>query len=479
MKVVLTTSPRAEGDLERSGLPFLGIGYIGSWLKKYGYGVKIIDPHVLSLGVEESVEKILEYNPQAVGVTATTDNRFKAIDLIKKLKGKNPDLFIFVGGPHFAMTARNALEKIPEIDVVVKGEGEITSQELLDAVQKNNSFNTIRGIFYRDSNSGKIVETPDRPFVRNIDIFPINWDLYEMDNYYRNIDGTKIRGIGVISSRGCPNRCAFCVNAAFRKGIMRLRDPIKFVDEVEFLKNKYGFRGFDFWDDTMTVVKEHVRKICEEILRRKLDIIWYARARVNTVDRDLLKLMRKAGCIRISYGVESGSPRILRIIRKNITLEQTINAVKQASDMGMSIVTNFMVNLPYETENDLKMTIELMKKLAKIKNVIPAYGFSIIYPGIEMEEMAKKEGILPKDFSWNEPYRSKKYKIAGVDPSLPLMEWPGHEIEKIKAIMTKELGLRGGFLRTGFGKFKKIRSFSEFRELAKTGIRYLSAKLKR
>ncbi len=471
MRIVLTTSPRAEGDLERGGLPFLGIGYIGSWLEKHGYNVKITDPHTFDWNIDKSVKEILKHNPQAIGITATTNNRLKAIELIKKFKKQNPNLFIFVGGPHFALTGENALEKVPEIDVVVKGEGETTSQELLDVLQKNKDFNRVQGIFYRKD--GKIIETPDRLFEQDIDKFTLNWKLFEIDKYHRNIDGTNIRAIGVISSRGCPNRCAFCVNAAFWKAILRLRDPIKFVNEIEFLKKEYGFQGFDFWDDTLTISKEHVRKICNEILKRNLNIKWYARARVDTVDKEMLELMWKAGCIKISYGVESGSGQIIKIIRKNITSEQALTAAQISSDLGMKIMMNFMVNLPYETMDDLKMTIDLMKKLNSIKNVTSAYGFSIIYPGTEMEIMAKKEGWLPRDFSWNEPYKSEKYKIAGIDSSLPYMEWAGAEIEKIKAIMTKELGPRGGILKKGFKKFRKVKSLKEFKELAKVGLRYI------
>lgn len=472
MKIVLTTAPRAEGDLERGGLPFLGIGYIGSWLKKHGYEAAITDPHTFGWDINRAAEEILKHDSRAIGVTATTNNRFKAIELIKEIKKKKPDLFIFVGGPHFALTAENTLRVVPDIDCVVKREGEIPTKELLDEFQESRGFGKIQGIFYRDK-QGKIIETPDQPFVEDINIFTLNWDLFEVKKYHRNIDGTDIRAIGVISSRGCPSRCAFCVNAAFRKGFFRLRDPIKFIDEVEFLKNKYGFEGFDFWDDTLTISKEHVRKICDEIIKRKLDIKWYARARVNTVDKEMLSLMKKAGCIRISYGVESGSPRILKIIRKNITPEQAIKAAQVSSDLGMMVVMNFMVNLPYETMEDLKMTIDLMKKLNSIKSVIAAYGFSIIYPGTEMEVMAKKEGWFPKDFSWNEPYRSEKYKIAGVDASLPLMEWSGAEIEKIKAIMTRELGVRGGALKKGFKKLKKVKSFKEFKDLVKIGVKYI------
>ncbi len=475
MKIILTTSPRAEGDLERKGLPFLGIGYIASWIQRHGYEVAITDPHTFNWGIIKSVQEILKHNPDAVGVASTTNNRFKAINLIKELKKQNKNLFIFVGGPHFAMTAENALRIVSEIDAVVKGEGEITTQELLDAFKKDKDFSRVQGIFYRDR-QGKIIETPNRPFLQDINAFSLNWDLFELEKYYRTIDGTNIKAVGVLSSRGCPNLCAFCVSAAFWKAVLRLRDPIKFVDEVEYLKNKYGFEGFDFWDDTLTVSKDHVRKICNEILKRNLNIKWYAPTRANTVDKEILSLMKKAGCIRISFGAESGSPRILKIIRKGIMSEQVINAAQMSSDVGMKVMINFMVNLPYETPEDLRMTIDLMKRLNRIKNVTAAYGFSIIYPGTEMEIMAKKEGWLPKDFSWNEPFRSEKYKIAGIDASLPYMEWPGKEIEKVKAIMSRELGVKGGILKKGFKKLKKVGSFKEFKDLIKTGIKYIKTK---
>ncbi|PJE59907.1 MAG: hypothetical protein COU85_01175, partial [Candidatus Portnoybacteria bacterium CG10_big_fil_rev_8_21_14_0_10_44_7] len=346
MKIVLTTAPRAEGDLERGGLPFLGIGYIAAYLEKFGHQVKITDPHNLLWNTEQAAREILAFAPEAVGVTATTNNRFKAIKLIRELKRQKPALFVFVGGPHFAMTAQNALSVVPEIDCVVKGEGETTTKELLANLTSQES---VAGLVFRNK-EGKIKETPSRPFTLNINEFSRPaWHLYDLEKYHRRIDGTNIRAIGVISSRGCPNRCAFCVNAAFRGSTLRLRDPQKFVDEVEFLQRQYGFTGFDFWDDTLTVSKDHVRAICQEINRRQLNIKWYARARANTVNQEILAIMARSGCIRISYGGESGSQRILNLIKKGITPQQVISACRWASQAGMAVMVNFMVNLPHET----------------------------------------------------------------------------------------------------------------------------------
>jgi len=470
MKIILITSPRAEGDIERKGLPFLGIGYIAGYVEKFSHHqVEIFDAHTYGLNASKAAEKILEKNPDIIGVHSITDNRFKAIALAKEIKKRNKDAVVLMGGPHFSLTAKNALELVPEIDYIIRGEGEKAVVQLLDILENKGDISKVSGLAYRDKN-GQIIEKPLTELITNLDELPMPaWHLFDLKAYNKPIDGTNIRSIGVLSARGCPNVCVYCANA---RSVLRLRSPRNFIDEVEYLYKTYGYKGFDFWDDTLTMVNSHVVGVCEEILKRNLDIVWYARARVNTINKNLLELMKRAGCIRISYGVESGSPRILNIIRKNITIEQVLNAVRWSSEVGMAVVTNFMVNLPDETLDDLKQTINLMKKLGEIKNSYPAYGFTVIYPGTELELMAKQRGIMPKDFSWNSPYESPKYKVAGTDPSLFYMEWPGAELERIKAIMTKELGIKGNVLKKGFDKLRKIRSIGELKELIKAGINY-------
>ncbi|MFH1656755.1 MAG: radical SAM protein [Candidatus Nealsonbacteria bacterium] len=467
MKLILTTSPRAEGDIERKGLPFLGIGYIASYVEKNtNHEVEIFDAHTYGFTAVKAAEEILKKNPDIVGVHSITDNRFKAIDLAREIKKGNKDVVVLFGGPHFSLTAKEALEIIPEIDYIILGEGEKPIVELLNALDNGNLEN-VPSLAYRKNN--EIVINKSADLIEDLDSLPMPaWHLFDLKAYNKPIDGTDVKAIGVLSGRGCPNVCIYCANANKR---LRLRSPKNFIDEVEFLYNKYGYKGFDFWDDTITMVRSHLVEICNEVIKRKLDIIWYARARVNTVDKELLEIMHKAGCIRISFGIESGSPRILKVIKKNITIEQAKNAVQMASDVGMHVVSNFMVNLPEESEEDLKMTADLIKELKKIKNSYPSYGFSIPYPGTEMELIARQKGIIPKDFSWNKPYKSEKYKIAGIDSSLPLMEWKGAEIEKVKAFMARELG--GNIIKKVFKKLKKVKSFKELKNIAKTGIKYL------
>jgi radical SAM superfamily enzyme YgiQ (UPF0313 family) len=471
MKLILTTSPRSEGDLERKGVPFLGLGYIAGYVEKFSHHqVEIFDTHTYGLNASNAAEKMLEKSPDVIGVHAITDNRFKAIELAKEIKKRNKDVIVLMGGPHFSLTAKNALELVPEIDCIIKGEAEKSMVKFLDTLESKSDFSVVSGLVYRNQNN-EIIERPSFDLIENLDDLPMPaWHLFDLKQYNKPIDGTSVRSVGVMSARGCPNNCVYCSNS--RSGL-RLMNPKKFIDEVEYLHKTYDYQGFDFWDDTLTMVREHAVEICNEIIKRKLDIVWYARARVNTVDKELLELMKKAGCIRISFGVESGSPRILKVIKKNITIEQVMNAVRWSSEVGMSVVTNFMVNLPEETPDDLQQTISVMKELGKIKNSYPAYGFTVIYPGTELELMAKERGLMPKDFSWNSPYQSPKYKVAGTDPSLFYMEWPGAELEKVKAIMTRGLGIRGNVVKKGFNKLRKIKSAGELKELIKTGINYL------
>lgn len=471
MKVVLATAPRAGGALERSRLPFLGIGYIASVLEQKGFTVNIVDVHTKNYSEERAVTEILRLDPQAVGITATTHNRFHAIKMAALLRKKS-NVLIFTGGPHFSLTARNALEKVPAIDVIVRGEGEMTTLELLNAYAGKKGFTDVAGITYREGN--EIKETEDRPFLRSLDELPSPaWHLYPMDEYRRPIDDTSIPAIGVISARGCPNRCAYCANAAFGQSVLRRRSPESFVDELEYLKNEYGFEGFNFWDDTFNIVRSHAVSICEEVIKRKLRIRWYARARVHPVDKTLLELMKEAGCIAISFGVESGSPRILELIRKRITLDQVRQAVKLAADTGMKVRVNFIISLPEETIDDIRQTVELMKELRNYgENVKPVHGFTYILPGTELERMAKERGVLARDFSWNTPVSYPKNVLAGCEREVPYYVTPSLPLEEIKAYVARNYFSSTFVLRRAYRLLRRIRSWQEFGDYLRLAVRY-------
>ncbi|XOB42198.1 MAG: B12-binding domain-containing radical SAM protein [Candidatus Nealsonbacteria bacterium] len=472
-KIVLVIPPQEK--FTKDYLPSLGLGYIAACLERANYEVKIIDSHINNFDDEQATNKVLEEKPDAVGITANSHNRFHAISVCKLIKRKsNNQTFISVGGCHFSPTAVSLLETVPEIDAVIIGEGEKTFVDLLNNYFQNKSLDNVLGIVFRKN--GKIIKTPHRPFIKNLDGLPRPaWHLFELEKYDAKLEGEdETKSIGIMSSRGCPNACSFCVNSIFWKRIFRRHSPRRFVDDVEFLHKKYGYRGFDFWDDTITTVRKHIKGICEEILKRKLDIVWYARARVNTVDREILALMRKAGCKVISFGVESGNPEILKNIRKNITIEQVRKTVKICVDLNYIIKLFFMYNLPGETLEDIQVTRDLMRELkfyGPNVHVIP--GFTLIYPGTEIENIAKREGSLAHNFNWNSPIKFTTNEKIGVNPTIPLYEQKQLKSEEIKSFLESKKTQNMEVIKSIPLVFRGIRNLADFQYFLQKGINYV------
>ncbi len=460
MNVLLCTMP--EVFVSKEYLPPLGLTYIGALAEKGGHKIKIIDSHIEGMSIDGLIKTIINENPDVLGVTGTCHNRFNVIKVINEVKKVLPDTVIIGGGVHFTITAEDALRSVPSLDVVTIWEGEYTFLDLLNTLEGGGDLGDVKGIAYR-TDEGEIVFTEERPFIANLDDLPMPaWHLVKLEKYNALLEGTyDINAIGVMSSRGCPHRCVFCSNTAWGRRSHRRRSPENFIDEVEFLHKKYGFKGFDFWDDTLTLNKNHIYGICDEISKRNLNIKWYARARVNTVDKDMLTYMKKTGCVAIAYGIESGSPKVLKTIKKNITVEQIKRAVKDSADLGLVVKNCFMFSLPEEQEEDILMTINLMKELATYSpKILNPYGLTLIYPGTDLEVMAKAEGKLPKDFSWNTYTEFNKSRLYGVNSTIPFYEGV-LSIEKVKSILRKHLIPKGNILKKVKLRLSRIRSISD------------------
>lgn len=433
-KIILLNPP--AGKRSKDDLPILSIGYIASALEKGGYTVKIIDSAVYNYSNSETVQAVLNERPDAVGITCISGNRLNAIEIIKNIKDRNKNIFIFGGGRHFHHVWYDSLKNIPALDVIVRGEGEITAVELLNNYFNSQNLKGVLGIAYRED--GKIIVNNDRSIIQNLDdISWPAWHLFDLNAYTATLDCfDDIKSIGVISSRGCPNQCTFCANASFWN-FLRLRSPKDFVDEVEFLHKKYGYYGFHFWDDTITIVRSHILGICDEILERKLDILWYARARVNTVDEEILEHMKRAGCRVIGFGIESGSKKVLESIKKNTNLNQIDKAIYLCSKLGIITKNFFIYGLPGENEEDLIKTKKLMLKLrgigARFKTSVHSTGvlMPILFPGTEMTVQATEEGIMPENFDWSSPIYIDRNAKFGLDPLLPIYEKSSFPIEKV------------------------------------------------
>ena len=471
MNIVLSTTPRPKYG--RGAFPPLNIATLAAVIEKAGYNISLMDPYNHKHTLEEAAQNIIRQDPDIVGITAHTWNRFQAINLIKHIKAQIHPLIV-AGGPHFTLTAEDALDKIPEVDVIVRGEGEITFLELVRTFEKQGDFKHILGISYRDS-EGTIIENPLRPGIEDLDSIPWPaWHLLDVGRHYQKpLDKVTppIPAIGVMSSRGCPSKCTFCAAPVLNNRI-RWRDPVQVVDEIEFVHDTYGYQGIWFWDDTFNLNKTHCERICHEILRRKLNIRWDAPVRIGSMDEELLKLMKKAGCISLGYGVESGSPKVLRKIKKGTSdIDRYRQIIKASADMGFHVKTYFIVSHPEETLEDLHMTIGLMKEFRDYgPNVHLMYGFSLPYPGTELELEARQVGVFPENFSWNVYHEFPKSHIAGVDPILPVYEGQ-LKIEQIKLTMFRELNTPIEKLQIGWRALKKKTSLKDLTLLLKAGIK--------
>jgi len=402
-RILLVEAPQVSSSKDHT--PPLGLGYLAEFARQTlpEAHVQIVDSTIEQWSVDDAITGIAEQNPDVVGLTANSHNRFNVIDVCRGVKARCPKTKIVLGGPHFSYTADDALHRIPEADFVVRGEGERTFADLLQLLPEEDAdaYQAVAGLSFRSGN--EIVHNDDRKPMENIDISPA-WDLFQHDRYHARLEGIKnVRAIGVTSSRGCPFRCAFCANRNAYSRRSRLRSPEHFVDELEMLRDRYGYDAFDIWDDTFTLKHTHVEAVCREIFRRRLNISWYARIRANTTDNELLSLMREAGCRAVGLGVESGSVKVLASISKDIHLDDVRRIARHAVRLRMHVKTFFIHCLPGETEEDLRKTRDLMYDLRSYsRRVRPTCGMTLIYPGTELEQIARQNNSLPESFSWND-----------------------------------------------------------------------------
>lgn len=404
----------AEGNWELS-MPF-SLFFLASAIENNtSFDVQIIDLEKKTYKDIILEDVFIGNDSQIFGITATTFTRFEAIKVAKCIKKLYPESWITVGGVYFSLCAEDTLRNIPEIDIVVRGEGEIILKELANAINEGRNLKDIKGITYRDN--GKIVQNSDQTIFIDIDNLPF-YEKFSWEEYPEYLMGypERIPAISIMSSRGCPYRCIFCSKSGTK---YRLRKPKIVVDEIEFFKNKFGVEAFNFLDLTFTANPRHVKEVCQELLGRKTNIKWWCESRAN-IPLELLNLMKEAGCVITVIGVESGSPRIISKIQKDISLDQVINFCKKCKEVGISVNPYFMYSHPGETNKDVKNTINFIIKLQKLGVKASSFQPTMIFPGTKIEEIARDKGILPKDFSWSAPYESDMNKELGQLSNVPL-----------------------------------------------------------
>jgi len=392
MRVMLILPPSKfilKDKLGITSIP-IGLAYLASFIEKDNHEVRIIDSATLGYKMEDIKNRIEEFNPQLVGVTATTSSIYDAYNVAKLTKNLNSKIKVVVGGPHVTFTAKQTLEECPFIDIVVRREGEETFRELVNNLEScpgnTSSLKKIKGITFREN--GRIEEIEGRPFIKNLDEIPFPaYHLLPMDRY--RLEGKRFASI--MSSRGCPFSCIFCSSSALFGKVWRARSPENVIEEIKLLKNKYKVKEIEFLDDTFTLNNKRAGKIAELLTEENLGISWSCSSRVDTINESLIEKLKKAGCHTIYLGIESGSQKILNIISKGITLtqaEKTINLIKKVK---INTFGSFIIGIPGETVKTIKKTIDFAKKLS------PSFAqFTICtpYPGTKLFDVAKEKGWL-------------------------------------------------------------------------------------
>jgi len=379
--------------------PPLGILYIASYLRSNGYKVDVRDLSIDKIKKSEFIKLLETINPKIVGLSVVSENYVSTLQFCEAIKEWNSDTTTVLGGPHVTFLDKEACNN-KCVDIVVRNEGEITFLELANYFignnlkSKPNSLNDIRGITFSDT-SEEIVRTVKRPFIENLDLLPFPArDLINMDDYL-------VQG-GIITSRGCPGACIFCAASALSGGKYRMRSVDNVLEEIEHLRNVYGYGHIQLLDDTFTAVPERTEEFCKKKNEKGLEFKWYCESRVDVGSYDLFKKMAESGCFEVQFGVESGSQEVLDSIRKNVTLEQIENSVRWAREAGISdIICSFMLGHYTDTHDSVQQTISFAEHLHDDYGVYPIFSMNTIYPGTYMFKNYEKLGVKIHTTDWS------------------------------------------------------------------------------
>jgi radical SAM superfamily enzyme YgiQ (UPF0313 family) len=373
--------------------PPLGLAYLAAALEQAGVQVKILD-YVVYPYRRDALESVLkEFKPHVAGATAVSMTFDHAKQVLRDVKAINPEILTLMGGPHVTFCARQTLETFPELDVVVLGEGEETLVDLTRTVDGARNLDTVNGIAYRVGS--EVRTTAKRKVIKNLDALPFPARHLLPLGRYRALR----MPISMTTSRGCPYKCIFCVGRKMVGAKVRHHGTDRVVAELQNLA-KLKFHQINIADDLFTASQNHCLAVCEEIIKRNLNITWTSFARVDTVSEALLSKMKAAGCTAVSFGIESANPDILKTIKKGISIQQVIDAVRLCRRVGISPYASFILGLPGETPDTIKESVAFA---AKLQHEGLAYGFHILapFPGTEVREKKDELGIRILTDDWS------------------------------------------------------------------------------
>ncbi len=411
--------------------PPLGIMILATFLIKNGFkNTSCFDAQLENLSPEQSVDFIVKESPDLVGLTVWTDFWYPAYKTISLLKEKLPKCKIVLGGPHCIIYPEETLLS-SKADYLISGDGEEALLAVTNKIAFNEPLEGIDGLWKKENGS---IIAPDKPIatIRDLSKIPNPDRTLLPYRKYNSLLNPNEYETTMITSRGCPHRCVFC---KMHRQEVYARSPEQVVSEFCEIAN-LGISEIQVYDDTFTWSHKRVKEICEGILDNKLDLRWAVRDRVNRADQAMYKLMKRAGCYRIHFGVESGSPRVLEASKKAITLSEVENAMKLAREAGFITLTYFMFGFLDETYED---ALKTMHFATKINSDYAVFAVLIPYPGTDLYEEALKRNLIPFDF-W------KKFAINPT-PDFEIPFLIEQHMDRAKLLGLKDQALRRFYFR--------------------------------
>ena len=373
----------------------LGLLYLASIAEDLGHKVDFIDCDVENVNLAELVKRTDENEYDLVGLSATSPIYHKALKIAEAIKEELPEMKIIIGGDHINIAGAEVFYDC--FDFAAKGEAEETWPEFLQLFAKgSDDFSAVDGLLWRDN--GKTVVNKPRRLFPDLDQLPIPAvHLTKMEKYKMSFAMSKNRRIGkfasIMMSRGCPFKCSFCsessdVKYAGNVEKMRIRSAKNIVDEIEFHVKTHGICHFFFMDSNITIKKKHTVELCNEIISRNLGITFEGWTRANLINEDLMKLMVQAGLVRLSCGIESGDPAILKIIKKEVPLDAIREFFKYSHTCGVEITCSAMLGSPGETKQSVEKTIKFLHSIPEL--LYTNFSIANPYPGTEMLMWARE-----------------------------------------------------------------------------------------
>jgi radical SAM superfamily enzyme YgiQ (UPF0313 family) len=394
-RVALATVPNRYNRYHNVHYPPLGLLYLAAYLREAGFEVQVLDAAAEGMDYDALCRAVKDAAPNLLGLTCTTHTRLELVEATAALRGQLPELPLVVGGPHVTFCPEDTLRRTAA-DIVVIGEGE----DKLLRLACGEPWAGIEGIAYR-RNGGVIVNQPGPAFCDLGGIPSPARDLVDMQRYpgYRSLGR---RSTQVLSNRGCPFGCVYCSATFFWGKRTRSLAAERVVDEIESIVRDYGITAIYFYDDAFTTDKRKARAVCDLLIARKLGIVWGTSTRVDLVDRDLLTLMARAGCRQLDFGLETLNPNVCAKVGTKATYEQAVEVIEAAWNAGIRILTLYLIiGLPGDDPASLR---ETFARCLSTRATLLSTQVLRIYPGTELEQMARRNGILPPDFGWYDPH---------------------------------------------------------------------------